>query len=111
MPRTPLLRSTWSSRTRSQGLRYTSRLLRVLMLMLTSVSRSALWGTAQYVVNYREQFLNSDGLRHISIHAGGEASLPVPHHRVSSHGDNGQVPADALFVLPDRGGRFESIHL
>ena len=50
-------------------------------------------------------------LRKVVIHSGGEATLAVPGHGVRGHGDDGNVPARALFLLADQRGSFKTTHL
>jgi hypothetical protein len=58
----------------------------------------------------REQRRGIDRFRQVAVHSGREASLPIPDHRVSGHGDDGQM-APVLALAESNGQRgFETTH-
>ena len=56
------------------------------------------------------QFVPTDWLTHIVVHARGQKTFPVAIERIGRHGDDGQVPLTRSAQSAYRCRRFDSIH-
>ena len=57
-----------------------------------------------------EELFRCDGLRHICVHACGDASFAIAVHRMGGERDDGQARPRMLLAGADARGRGEAIH-
>ena len=57
------------------------------------------------------QLFGLNGFGNVTVHACRKASLLVAPHGIGGHGDDRNVRPGRLFLFPNRGGSFKTIHL
>ena len=62
-------------------------------------------------LNDLKELLEANGFGDVTIHPSVQAPFTVSLHRVRRHGDNWNMRACHLFLLPDRRSRFKPVHL